>query len=292
MLAAEQQSGGLKMNRVSGKKGLWKPMLVFAGLVAGTMTFLWSLAEPAKAREEPAEKAQQIVICQKRPVPRAPQEPSSGEKLRQIELSGDYPEELIAFARNNREAVDFVYGYPEKKDLHPPVDLRAEAAGEEAPLLLQWDERWGYLPYGEGLLGTSGCGPLCLSMAALWLTKDPQWTPVRVAQLAEEQGYRVPGSGSSWTLMTEGAALTGLRSEELILSEEAMNQALDRGCLLILVVGPGDFTRGGHFLLVRGREKGGFLLNDPNSRENSRKVWTYERLRPQILNLWALEKQD
>ena len=290
------------MNGGKRKQRLWRPLLIFTVLVLGAAGLLQCLAGPAAAGQE--EKPQQT--AEKRPAieafpkpavplpevtePAAEEELSPGEKLRQIELSGDYPEELIELARSNRETIDFVYDYPDRKNGHPAVDLSREAAGAEVPLLLQWDSRWGWTPYGDGILADSGCGPLCLSMAALYLTKDPRWTPEKIAGLAEDHGFRVPGSGSSWTLISRGAELVGLRAEELPLSEENMVQALEEGKLVVLVVGPGDFTDGGHFLLVTGRREGCFTLNDPNSRENSSRLWPYERLRPQILNLWSLEK--
>ena len=276
-------------------------VLLFSGLVLGTAGLLWRLSAPAApgkntAAGEGGAPAVQETLPKAEGLPRPafPAEEtglSDGEKLRRIELSGDYPEELIRLARKNRETIGFVYDYPGLKDRHPAVDLSREAAGEQVPLLLQWDPRWGCLPYGDGILADSGCGPLCLSMAALRLTGDPSWTPERVAQLAVEHGWRVPGSGSSWTLISEGAELLGLRAAELNLSEKEMKEALEEGKVLILVVGPGDFTQGGHFLVVTGWQEGGFSVNDPNSRVNSRKLWPYERLRPQILNLWALEKQ-
>ena len=286
------------MKGVRGKKKLWRPLLIFTGLVLGATGFLQCLTGPAAAGEEehPAEILPASPAISPAPLPlrkapaEIPEPLSPGEKLRHIELSGEYPEELIELARNNRETIDFVYDYPRTRDRRPPVNLSREAAGAEVPLLLQWDSRWGFLPYGDGLLADSGCGPLCLSMAALWLTKDPQWTPERVAELSESHGFRIPGSGSSWTLISRGAELVGLRAEELPLTEDTMVKALEAGKLIVLVVGPGDFTDGGHFLLVTGRQKDCFTLNDPNSRENSRRLWPYERLQPQILNLWSLEK--
>ena len=67
-----------------------------------------------------------------------------------------------------------------------------------------------------------------------------------------------------------------------------MRQALDDGDLLAAVVGPGDFTKSGHFLLIRDFTDEGFILNDPNSAENSARLWPFDVLLPQIKNIWAL----
>ena len=215
-------------------------------------------------------------------------EPSTREKLEYIRTSGQYPDMLIHMAEKYEETLDFVYNYPEKKDEEPPIDLSAEAEAEEVPLLMQWDERWGYRPYAGGLMGYSGCGPTCLSMAALNLTHDPKWTPVETAALAERWGYGVKDQGSSWTLFSEGSRLMGLHPEELPLDKKKMTQALDQGKLIVLAVGPGDFTQSGHYLVVTGYEKKGFRLNDPNSKANSERVWPYEKLKGQIRNIWSL----
>lgn len=210
------------------------------------------------------------------------------EKLAYIKTSGDYPEALIETAEKCPQTVDFVYNYPLYKDKIFAIDLSGEAKTREVPLLLQWDERWGYAAYGDGFIGTCGCGPTCLSMAALYLTGDARFSPLFVARMAEEKGYCVPGNGSSWTLISEGCAELGLSAQELPLWEQSMKNALDAGEVIILAVGEGDFTSSGHYLVVSGYSDSGFEIRDPNSRDNSAMTWTYSRLEPQITNLWSL----
>lgn len=82
------------------------------------------------------------------------------------------------YARNP-DARDFVRDYPKKKDLTPSIDLSNLSGSKTVPLLLQWDERWGYRECNESIIGLAGCGPTCLSMATIYLTgdttKDPLW---------------------------------------------------------------------------------------------------------------------
>lgn len=269
------------MNQIKGKRtggGLWLLGGILLAVVG--LALLFASRQPEKPQPPPPAAPSEQTAAEK-PM-------SQKKKLKVIKHSADYPAYLQAFAEHYEEAIDFVYDYPTKKEQSEPVDLSAEAAGEQVPQLLQWDSRWGYLPYGDSILGCSGCGPVCLSMAALYLTGDARWTPPAVAALAEEHGFRVPGQGTSWTLMTEGAALVGLQGEELHLDQVTMEQALDSGGLIALVVGPGDFTRDGHFLLVTGYDETGFTVCDPNSVRNTEKTWPYDRLEPQILNLWKL----
>ncbi|RAY91685.1 secreted protein containing domain of murein hydrolase, partial [Klebsiella oxytoca] len=63
----------------------------------------------------------------------------------------EYPQDLLDMLARNVDLLDFVEGYPEKKG-----NVYADSVGEvekgKIPLLLQWDERWGYGEYGDGIL--------------------------------------------------------------------------------------------------------------------------------------------
>ena len=197
-----------------------------------------------------------------------------------------YPEALLELAVRNPEALDFVLDYPRKKDA-PAARTVGEVRRGEFPRLLQWDEGWGYQTYGDGLMGLTGCGPTVLSMAVCGLTGDNTVTPWAVAQYAQEAGWYVDGSGSSWDLMREGCRHYGLEAEELPLDPGVITRALERGRPVICSMGPGDFTTSGHFILLTGVEHGQFRLNDPNRPSHSETLWDYDTLAPQIRNLWA-----
>lgn len=200
----------------------------------------------------------------------------------------DYPESLISLLERNPETEKFVLEYPIAKDAAPVIDLSELAGTETVPLFLQWDQRWGYIPYGSDVAGLTGCGPVCLSMAAFYLTGDPQYSPDRMLRFASENGYYVSGSGSSWTLISQGGVQLGFDVTELPLDENRIRRNLEVGVPIIFVVGPGDFTSTGHFLVMTGWEDGKIRLNDPNSVANSQRLWSYEELKGQIRNLWAI----
>ena len=67
-----------------------------------------------------------------------------------------------------------------------------------------------------------------------------------------------------------------------------MVRALEDGQPIVCSVRAGDFTTAGHFILITGVENGKFQINDPNRHANSEQLWDYDRLSPQISNLWAL----
>lgn len=201
------------------------------------------------------------------------------------DTSGTWPESLQALLERHPDALEFVEGYPDHKD-DAPAETIGDVVQGQFPLLLQWDARWGYVRYGDDLLAVTGCGPTCLAMAAAGLTGDNTITPAAVAEQAQRDGYWVDGV-TSWGLMTDGCRAWGLVSEELPLTETAVTGALDEGRPIICSVRPGDFTTTGHFILLAGLEEEGLRVNDPNSPQNSDRLWTYEELEPQIRNLWA-----
>lgn len=208
-------------------------------------------------------------------------------KVRKVMAHKDqYPVELIELLENNAETAEFVLGYQEKKDTAPAETIGDVTQGE-IPLLLQWDERWGYAYYADDMIAVNGCGPTAIAMVAAGLTGDNTITPYRVAQFSAENGYYAGDSGTSWSLMTEGARQFGIYGEEMGLSESEVFSALENGHPIICSMRPGDFTTTGHFIVLTGVEEGKIRVNDPNSRERSGKLWDYSRIEYQINNLWV-----
>lgn len=198
-----------------------------------------------------------------------------------------YPKELIDLLEKNEETYDFVINYPENKERDFTIDLSEEIKQERIPLLMQWDERWGYKKYGSNMIALTGCGPTCLSMVYIGLTGDDSMNPKEMAKFSEKSGYYTE-NGTAWSFMTEGAGILGLSAEELSLDENCIKQRLSEGKPIICSVGAGDFTTQGHFIVLTSVDKNGnILLNDPNSRKNSEQAWEYTRLERQIKNLWS-----
>ncbi len=212
-------------------------------------------------------------------------------KVREIMANKDqYPDQLVELLENNEETVDFVYDYPEKKDT-APADTVGDVTQGEIPLLLQWDERWGYAYYADDMIAVNGCGPTAIAMVAAGLTGDNTITPYKVAQFAAENGYYAGDAGTSWSLMTEGARRFGICGEEMGLGESEIFSALENGHPVICSMRPGDFTTTGHFIVLTGVEDGKIRVNDPNSQARSEKLWDYSRLEYQINNLWVYTAQ-
>lgn len=199
----------------------------------------------------------------------------------------EYPDEMIQLLASNKETKKFVLEYPQKKDIEPEINLDKEVGGGSVPRLLQWDQRWGYREYGDGVIGITGCGPTCLSMVYIYLTGDTSMNPYQMAVYSQNNGYYVNGTGTSWELMGNGASNLGLDAVQIPLDENRIIANLEAGNPVICSMGPGEFTKTGHFIVLTEYENGKFKVNDPNSKKRSRHKWSYEDIAESVLNIWV-----
>ena len=96
------------------------------------------------------------------------------------------------------------------------------------------------------------------------LTGNHNATPNKIAKYAQDNGYYLKGTGTSWSLLTEGASHFGVVGREISLSKETVCDVLKQGQPVICSVGRGDFTTEGHFIVLTGMKDGRIKVNDPN----------------------------
>lgn len=200
----------------------------------------------------------------------------------------DYPASIIDLLARNSETEDFVLSYPKEKDKSHKINMKEYKNCKEVPLFMQWDKRWGYMEYGSDVAGLTACGPVCLSMAAVYVKQDIKYSPDYVIEFAIDNGYCLENGGSEWVLISEGGEKLGMDVTEIPLDKNRVFKNLEAGNPIICVMGPGDFTAKGHFIVMVGCEDGKIKVNDPNSKSNSEKLWNYDDIYSQIKNLWVL----
>ena len=164
----------------------------------------------------------------------------------------------------------------------------------------QSDTRWADLPFGADTIGLYGCGPTAMAIAVASLT-DTDTDPAVMAAWAAEQGYWAPGAGSYLSIVIGTARSYGLMAETFPSRDvNDLLDALSHGKVLIALMGPGQFTTGGHFILLRGVTMSGqVLIADPNSPENSLTSWDPQVILDELSltqssgsPLWALWTPD
>lgn len=203
-----------------------------------------------------------------------------------------YPDKLLEALANNPEMASFVAGYPMADKLKASGEGFTEAEKNKSyPLFLQWDPRWGYVSYGDDSnIALSGCGPTSLSMVLYYLTGDETLTPDNIAAYSMKNGYYMSGTGTSWSLMKDVPAMHGLKVNQPVISEQAMKNELDKGNVLICSMRKGDFTTGGHFIVIYGYDEEGFKVNDANCVARSRQSWSFSTIGTQIKSIWSYGK--
>lgn len=160
----------------------------------------------------------------------------------------------------------------------------------------QSDEAWASQPYGSDTIGGYGCGPAVMAMAVASMT-DTETDPALMAAWAVHHGYWARRSGSAHAIVPGAAQSFGIQAESFTRRTPAeLQEALSSGKVLVALMGPGHFTRSGHFILLRGVTLGGdILVADPNSLQRSLTVWDPQLILDELSHstssgapLWAL----
>lgn len=202
-----------------------------------------------------------------------------------------YPDKFFDLMVKDPSSIPFVIDYPARiNDSRNYAKATDEEISNGVPLFLQWDTRWGYHKFKNGVVGPDGCGAACIAMTAVYLTGDASLTPDAISDYIADNGCFIGGSGLSWSFFDKDIKHYGISTKSVSNNENKMKDALDKGNPIIVSVGPGDFTRKGHFIVLTGYNDNGFIINDPYSLVNSQKQWTYERLKSQIRSMWEIYK--
>lgn len=134
----------------------------------------------------------------------------------------------------------------------------------------QGDSRWGkkmYSNHGDTsqTMANSGCGPT--AMADIVATvKDKSKTPWTLAQLAMKWGDRTYNSGTAWAFMIPHIMEHfGFTKAIQTASWDTLAACLDAGGYAVCSMGPGYWTKGGHFICAHRQDGKYIYCNDPAS---------------------------
>lgn len=141
----------------------------------------------------------------------------------------------------------------------------------------QSDALWAEQLYGTDPIGRYGCGPTAMAMVIGSMT-DTDTDPLQMAQTAVSLGCWAKRGGSYLSVVEALASDAGLTAVSL--RERTPDTLIDMllgGNLLVALMGPGHFTKSGHFIVLRGVTlSGNILVADPNSSERSLMEWAPE----------------
>ena len=129
--------------------------------------------------------------------------------------------------------------------------------------------------YGYGrTIAQSGCGPTSLAMVLSYYTGQTI-TPVETAKYAQENGYRLKDSGTSDKLFPSMCAKYGIGGTFKESTSENIITSLKEGKTIIAHMGAGTFTKGSHYIVLKGlTEDGNVLVADPNHPNYNKKAFS------------------
>ena len=208
-------------------------------------------------------------------------------EVRYLALPASLQESISKYPETRGEILKYTDWQAQQKS----YDLSGQYQKGELPRLIQWDSRWGFNKIQELPIAYAGCGPVALNAIYIYYTGDTSKNPVNMSQWANDMGYYSDAYGSSWTLFDNGPAQLGLTSHLIDISNESFKQAIDEDKMIVLNVGPGDFTKGGHYVILHDYDANGeLIIHDVNSPKNSEKSWDFNYILPQIKQAWAIYK--
>lgn len=172
--------------------------------------------------------------------------------------------------------------------VEPTSTPRDQWTRGQMPYLYQIDPQWSHETYSGGRMRLQGCGPTALCMVYIELTGATDMDPVSMAQFATEHGYATEQNGSSWSLMTDGAATLGLTAKQLTPSESVLRAELEAGRPVICIMNPGHFTSSGHFIAIEKLDADGkAVVHDSNSWARSQKTWDLSTICSEAASAWS-----
>ena len=187
----------------------------------------------------------------------------------QKELAGNYASNLSLFLGDGMNQYTEYDGIT----ISSLGDVRFTDGVTEVVYFNQLDQRYANQPYGTDNIGGYGCGPTSMAIVVSSLTNEIV-DPVAMAQWAYENGGWCKGQGSYHSLIPNAAKAWNLPVEGCKASEpQRIVDALSSGKLVVAIMGPGHFTTGGHFIVLRGVKDGQIMVADPASTSRSQKLW-------------------
>lgn len=148
----------------------------------------------------------------------------------------------------------------------------------------QGDNPWRNMLYGTiRTIGISGCGPTSMAIVISTFT-GLEVTPAVTSEWSYKNGYLVQGYNNGQPYAMSSHALVPALAKEYNLNctgirkdngtADKLYKALSDGKLVVAIMGPGHFTSGGHFIVLRGVTKEGkILVADCGSRQRTNQEW-------------------
>ena len=126
----------------------------------------------------------------------------------------------------------------------------------------------------EATISSHGCGPSSIAIIVASMKNDASITPIVTTEKLCSTSGGCDGSGSYTSGIISVLKSYGLNVTTSNDDQTALNALNSKKSLIIVNMGPGQFTQGGHFMVLTGvNTKGEVSVDDTGSRENTKQQW-------------------
>lgn len=199
-----------------------------------------------------------------------------------------YDAAVYAGAQQQAQALASAAVQEAQQVVEPASTPRDQWTQGQMPYLYQIDPQWSNESYSNGRLRHQGCGPTALAMVYIELTGKTDMDPAAMCEFATKAGYSTDQDGTSWSIMTDGAAQLGLTGTQLSVSEARLRTELEAGRPVICIMNPGHFTSSGHYIAIEKLDdEGKAVVHDSNSWVRSQKTWDLSVIASEAASAWS-----
>lgn len=142
----------------------------------------------------------------------------------------------------------------------------------------QADSRWGKKIYSNHnsssqTMANSACGPTAMAdILATWF--GISITPWTLAQLAMQWGDRTTSSGTAWSFFGHIQSHYKIKKMVSTTSLATLKACIDAGGYVVCSMGPGYWTKGGHYICAWMYDSKNIYCNDPASSKRTKQKST------------------
>lgn len=192
-----------------------------------------------------------------------------------LALSQEYSRtKMPAGAKGTPEHAQLVMRYYTYNDVGGTTMVTGNG-GVDVVYYSQADPRWGEVDFGGSKIKDAGCGPTSMAICISTLT-DKKVNPVTTCKWAAQHGYYVKGSGWSHSVVAGLAKHYKLKCKAIGKNRTELIKALKKKKLVVAIMGPGHFTKKGHYIVLRGMDKKGRILVADCGKKSRNKAWDFD----------------
>lgn len=140
-----------------------------------------------------------------------------------------------------------------------------------------------------GTIKAAGCGTTSMAMVLTYL-KGETIDPVETSDYSREHGTYTWGAGTNWDFFGKISEDYDINCTESSVTSENIVNSLSNGETVIMSMGPGTFTKFGHYIVLTGiNDDGTISVADPNSEERSNTTYDIDVFLNEGREMWSFD---